>query len=320
MRKKNSRTFELLILGSSSAMPSADRFPSAQILNIQEALFLIDCGEATQNRLFEHRTHWNRITYILISHMHGDHVFGLPGLITTFCHLGRQEPLILVGPEGLEEFLNASIQYSHSHLTFEIKYIKVNHLNSECIFDDGELVIQTIPLYHRVPTIGYLFKVNMITRKLNLDKMESLSIPVHEFKKITQGEDIEDNEGTVYHAEDLSTVESWHCSYAYCSDTKYNEAIIPLIDQVDVLYHETTYLNELADKAEATGHATAYQAATLALKARVGALVTGHYSSRYKSLYPLLEECKSIFENTILGREGLKIDIAELKKTSKLKT
>lgn len=309
MTKKNSHLFELLILGSSSAIPSDDRFPSAQLLNMREQLFLIDCGEATQNRLWSFKVRWSKISHICISHLHGDHVFGLPGLITSFSHLQRKEPLTICGPEGIQDFLEGTLRHSRAHLNFEIHYLELDHRSGTKFYDDGLLSITSFPLNHRVPTIGYVFKVEEHYRKLNIEKISQYAIPVSQYKKVVAGESISDMEGNVYTADEFSAPVHYLKSYAYCSDTRYDESIISFIKDVDVLYHETTYLEALAHKAQETGHSTAHQAAIMAKKSGVGRLITGHYSSRYHELNVFLQECQSVFPNTILGKEGLLVQI-----------
>ncbi|MBK9272700.1 MAG: ribonuclease Z [Saprospiraceae bacterium] len=306
--KKNSIPFDLLILGSSSAIPSDSRFPSAQVIRMGEDLFLIDCGEASQNRLWAHRVKWNKIGWILISHMHGDHVYGLPGLITSFCHLQRENPLKIAGPRGIKDYLHNIFYHSQVKPCFEIEFIELDQKPS-IVMDEEWRSIQAFPLDHRIPTMGYQLKIHKQIRRLNMDKLDQLSIALEDYQRIIIGESVCDSEGRVYHADELTFTEEFRRSYAYCSDTRYMESLIPKLHGTDVLYHETTYLDDLADKAHQTGHTTARQAAEFAKKAEVGQLITGHYSSRYKDLQVILDECRTIFPNTILGKEGLRMEI-----------
>ncbi|MBK7232657.1 MAG: ribonuclease Z [Saprospiraceae bacterium] len=306
--KKNSIHFELLILGSSSAIPSDARFPSSQVLRIGEELFLIDCGEASQNRLWSHRVRWSKIGWILISHLHGDHVYGLPGLITSFCHLQRTQPLIITGPLGIRDFLENILRHSQVHLTFDIEYLELDQ-KVQVIYKDDWRKITAFPLDHRIPTMGYLFEAEKKIRRLDLEKIQKTDIPLDHYQKVVKGETVQDSAGRIYNPDELSFIEIFKRSYAYCSDTRYKESLVSVLKNVDVLYHETTYLHELLDKAIQTGHTTAKQAAEFAKLIQAGQLITGHYSSRYKILTPILEECQSIFPNTVLGYEGLKLEI-----------
>ncbi|MEO6190505.1 MAG: ribonuclease Z [Saprospiraceae bacterium] len=309
MRKKSSITFELLILGTSSATPSKNRYPSAQLLNIQEQLFLIDCGEATQVRLFQHKIQWNQLSHIFITHLHGDHSFGLPGLLSSMGLYNRQHKLTLVGPEGLQEFVETSLRLSFSRINFELEFITLDHTISTIVLEDDELKIISFPLDHRIPCLGYRFQFNSISKKLNKEKIKKYNFSISELKKLKNEEDIILSNGQLIKASEVLDVSHLQKSFAYCSDTRYNESILPYIENVDLLYHETTYENALQEKAYDMGHSTTLQAATIAQKANAKCLVTGHYSSRYIELNNLLVECQSIFPNTILGKENLRISI-----------
>lgn len=309
LKKKNNFRFDLLILGSSSAIPSDTRFPSAQILNINERLFLIDCGEATQNRLWSHRIRWNKIDFILISHLHGDHVYGLPGLITSFCHLQRETPLTVCGPHGIRDFLENILKHSKTQLSFQLDFIELDSDSRSTVFKDSHLHIRSFPLDHRIPTIGYRFDFEKTTRHLNMEILNQLEIPIQQYKTIQEGKAVSDQKGRSFAADELSWTEIFKRSYAYCSDTRYLKSLLTDIGGVDVLYHETTYLKDLQQKAQDTGHSTSIQAAQMAHDAKAGYLITGHYSSRYENLEAFQQECSDIFPNTILGKEGLKVEI-----------
>lgn len=309
MRKKNSNTFELIILGTSSATPSKNRHPSAHLLNIQEQLFLIDCGEASQVRLFLNKIHWNQLSHIFISHLHGDHIFGLPGLLSSMGLNGRQTKLQIVGPEGLQEYVETSLRLSYCQIEFELEFIVINHTQSTNLYNDGELSITSFPLDHRVPCVGYCFKLAMQHQKLNKEKLQNYNLNFSDIKKLQIGENVLLNSGQTLYSKDILYTLPIRKSFAYCSDTRYNESILPYIEDVDLLYHETTYAKDLKQKAFDMGHATTIEAAQMAKLAKVRQLVIGHYSSRYHELQPLLEECQEVFEHTILGVENLRIRI-----------
>ena len=309
MTRRSNTAFELLILGSSSAIPSDSRHPSAQILNIRDRLFLIDCGEGTQNRLWAHRVRWNRMSHILISHLHGDHVFGLPGLLTSLSHLQRTQPLTIAGPLGIKNFVDNIFSHSRTHLSYNLTFMELDSEVEGMVWDDGLIRVRWFPLNHRIPTVGYRFDVEETYRKLKIEKVSSFPIPVNRYRDIQVGKPVSDSGGNIYQADELSDLIHYHKSYAYCSDTRYFESVLENIKGVSVLYHETTYLEELSLKANETGHSTALQAAMIAKKAGVGKLITGHYSSRYDDLMPILKECHSVFPETILGTEGLRLEI-----------
>lgn len=309
MTRRSNTAFELLILGSSSAIPSDSRHPSAQLLNIRDRFFLIDCGEGTQNRLWAHRVRWTRISHILISHLHGDHVFGLPGLLTSLSHLQRTQPLVIVGPQGIKNFVENIFAHSRTHLSYELTFMELDSESEGILMDDGLVRVRWFPLDHRIPTVGYRFDVEETYRKLKIDLVSARPIPVNKYRDIQAGREVSDLDGNKYEADELSEIVHYHKSYAYCSDTRYFESVLKSVKGVSVLYHETTYLHALAGKAHETGHSTALQAAEIAKKAGAGKLITGHYSSRYEDLLPILDECRSVFAETVLGREGLKVEI-----------
>lgn len=309
MGKKNSQTFELLILGSSSATPSQNRHPSAQLLNIQEQLFLIDCGEATQLRLFNHKIKWNNLSHIFITHLHGDHVFGLPGLLNTMGLYGRSQKLILVGPTGIKEFVETILRLSHSHCQFEIDIHELEHTQSSTVLQEEGLEIVAFPLDHRVPCLGYVFRFENESKNFIPEKLSKFELNFSDLRKLKRGEKVLLKNGTFLSPEEVIENTKTKKSFAYCSDTKYNESILPFIHEVDLLYHETTYRHDLLEKAIEMGHSTSIQAATMAKKANVGTLVTGHYSSRYSNLQEIVEECQTVFPNTTLGKEDLRIKI-----------
>ncbi len=303
----NHRTFEVLILGSNSALPVKGRSPSAQIVNIHEQLLLIDCGEGTQFRLAEYRVKRSRIDHILISHLHGDHVFGLPGLITSYNHSGRKNTLHIYGPESLDEYLDTNLRLSAAELQFELDIHILSANTYKKVLAHNGFEVYCFPLDHRIPTVGYLIKEKHPHFHLDGSKIQSVDIKYR--KDLQSGNDVVLEDGTVLRAVDYLADHRPARSYAYCSDTRYCEKLLPYIQGVDLLYHETTYLDEMKEKAKETGHSTARQAAEIARKANAGCLVTGHYSSRYDDLQVILDECLAFFPNTVLGIDGLKIRV-----------
>ena len=309
MRKRNSNRFELTVLGSSSATPSKKRYPSSQLLNIQEQLFLIDCGEGTQLRLFNQKVQWPQLNYILITHLHGDHVFGLPGLLNTISLYQLPQQINLYGPVGIQEFVRTNLRLSHSQIQYVLNITELDHNNPGRVDIDEELYFDFFPLDHHVPCIGYCFRYQSTRINLKKEILDQNPMTFSEIRQIKRGEDIVTKKGArISHEEALET-KIIKKSFAYCSDTQYNESILPFIENVDLLYHETTYKKELHSKAKEMRHSTTSEAARIALKSGAKKLLTGHYSSRYIDIQELVDECKLIFPETILGIEGLTVKL-----------
>ncbi|MGE0561990.1 MAG: ribonuclease Z [Flavobacteriales bacterium] len=303
--------FSVLILGSASASPTLSRNPSAQIININEQYYLVDCGEGTQSRLREHKIKFQRLHHIFISHLHGDHYLGLLGLLQTMHLLGRTLPLHVYGPKQLKEIIDINILYSHSYLKYPLVFHETHVNGSEVLFEDEHITVSTIVLDHRIPCTGFLFKEKPKPRTINIEEVRKHAIPKYALNKLKMGEDYHFTEGKkIIKNIELTFAPEPSYSYAYCSDTKYNEQIIPIIKDVDVLYHEATFLDREATRAEATCHSTAKQAAEIAAKANAKLLIIGHFSNRYKDLGLLLEESKSIFANTLLGLENMTFEVS----------
>ncbi|MGK0364076.1 MAG: ribonuclease Z [Saprospiraceae bacterium] len=297
--------FQLTILGSNSAVPAHGRFTTAQVLQVKNKLYLIDCGEATQSRLGDSNiSRRERIEQIFISHLHGDHVFGLPGLLTSFSLNQRKNPLTIYSPAGLQEMIEAIFKYSYSHLSYDLKFVVVPTDKSVQIFENKDITVTTIPLDHRIPTTGYLFREKEKVRNIRPKKIEEYGIHYSKINAIKEGGDFTAEDGRIIPNEELTMAPPLPRSFAFCSDTTYQESIVSIIKGVDLLYHETTYLDEAKENAVKYGHSTAKQAATIAKMANVGKLVCGHYSSRYQKLDALEAEAKSIFPNSELGLEG----------------
>jgi len=303
--------FELKILGSSSATPSYNRNHTAQILTIGNQLNLIDCGEGTQMQLMRYKVKHQRISNIFISHLHGDHFFGLFGLLSTMHLQQRTTPLTIFGPTGLADILTLQFKYSNTHYNFKLDFQELDTTVHQQIFEDKYITVHTLPMQHRVSCCGFLFREKPKPRHLVKAKLPDFLTPP-QLIRLKNGEDILDETGNILvHNEDVTSEPSRSRSYAYCSDTRYKEDIIPYIKGVDLLYHEATFLDNMLERAVYTYHSTAKQAATLALKAEVKRLLIGHFSVRYKDLTPLLEEAKAVFDNTHLALEGKTIGILE---------
>ena len=295
---------KLTILGCYSATPRIAAHTTAQILETRGHVFLIDCGEGTQMELRKNKIKFNQIKHIFISHLHGDHCFGLIGLISTFRLLNRETNLHIYGPKGLKELILVQLKLSNSWINFELIFHEIESFKSELIYEDDKLEVRTIPLDHRVYTNGYLFKEKPFDRKLDIDAAQANNIDVAYYRKLKQGEDVLNNDGILISKSAVTSKGLVPKCYAFCSDTAYNEDIIPLINEVDVLYHESTFLEAHAKLCSKTKHSTAKQAATIAKKAKVGTLILGHYSSRYSDLEEFRTEALAIFKAVELARDG----------------
>lgn len=293
------------ILGCYSATPRTITNPTSQVLEINNQMYLIDCGEGTQVQLRKHKIKFSRINQIFISHLHGDHFFGLIGLISTFSLLNRPNDLHIYGPKGIKEIILLQIKLSKSYTKYNLFFHELESNESELIFEDDKIAVYTIPLKHRVYTNGYLFKEKPGLRRINIEAATEKNIDVCYFNKLKQGSDLKQEDGTVIENETVTFDPLPTQSYAFCSDTIYNEEIIPLIENVDVLYHESTFLEQDIEKCIPTGHSTAIQAATIAKKANVKNLILGHYSTRYSDINLFKKEADTVFEPTFLADDGL---------------
>jgi ribonuclease Z len=295
---------ELTILGCYSATPKMNTSPTSQILSIRNHIFLIDCGEGTQVQLRKYKVKFSRIRHIFISHLHGDHYFGLIGLISTFTLLGRDKELHIYGPKGIKEIILLQLKYGKSWTNYPLYFHELDTKTPELLFEDEKVIVSTIPLKHRVYTNGFLFKEKEGERKLNIDEVKKANINLAYYKKIKKGFDVKNENGKLISNESLTFDPDIPKSYAYCSDTAYFPACVSQIRNTTVLYHESTFLEEHDELAKATRHSTARQAAAIAKEASVGRLILGHYSTRYSSLQNFIEEAKPIFENVELAKEG----------------
>ncbi|MCC2591508.1 ribonuclease Z [Chryseobacterium sp. MFBS3-17] len=294
----------LTILGFNSAIPTVNSSPTAQFLEMEERHFLIDCGEGTQVQLRKAKARFSKINHIFISHLHGDHCFGLPGLIASFRLLGRETPIHIYGPKGIKEMLETIFRISETHRGFEIIYHELSNTVSEKIYEDKRVEVFTIPLDHRIYCNGYLFREKPGERHLNMKEVAKYpEIETCDYHLIKQGHDFVLSDGYVVKNESLTLEPTRPVSYAFCSDTRYLESIVPIIESVDVLYHEATFLHDLKEMADYTGHTTALEAARIARKANVGKLILGHFSNRYGNLSVFTDEARTVFPNTYLPKQ-----------------
>ena len=295
---------KLNILGCYSATPRTFTNPTSQVLEINNHYFLIDCGEGTQVEIRRHKVKFNSIKHIFISHLHGDHFFGLVGLISTMRLLTREADLHIYAPKGLKEVVTLQMKLANSWTNYQLIFHELTSKNSEVVFEDDKVQVSTIPLDHRVYTNGFLFKEKPGKRKLDITAVENANIDVAYYRKLTQGFDVENNEGKIIKNETVTHSPEKPKSYAFCSDTAYKESIIPLIKDVDVLYHESTFLEQHAHLAPKTKHSTAKEAAKIAKQANVGKLILGHYSTRYADLNAFKNEANEHFKNVELADDG----------------
>ncbi|SEH65555.1 ribonuclease Z [Paenimyroides aquimaris] len=295
---------KLNILGCYSATPRTITNPTSQVLEINNQMYLIDCGEGTQVQLRKHKIKFSRINQIFISHLHGDHFFGLIGLISTFSLLNRPNDLHIYGPKGIKEIILLQIKLSKSYTKYNLFFHELESTESELIFEDDKVEVHTIPLKHRVYANGFLFKEKPGLRRINIDAAQEQNIEVCYFNKLKQGSDLQREDGTIIKNETVTFDPQPIQSYAFCSDTVYNEEIIPLIKEVDVLYHESTFLERDIEKCIPTGHSTAMQAAEIAKKAHVKNLILGHYSTRYPEIELFKKEAETVFQPVLLADDG----------------
>jgi len=296
---------KLTILGCHSATPRTNTNPSSQVLEMQNHMFLIDCGEGTQIELRRHKIKFSRIKHIFISHLHGDHYFGLVGLISTFRLLTRISELHIYAPKGLKEVITLQMKLSDSWTDYPLIFHELESNSSQLIFEDNKVEVYTVPLDHRIYTNGFLFREKIRERKLDINAAEEAKIDKAYFRKLKLGADVYNEEGQLIKNSQVTKDPVKPKSYAYCSDTAYSEAIVPLIKDIDVLYHESTFLSKNEDLCKSTKHSTARQAAIIAQKADVKKLILGHYSTRYKDYQLFKSEAQEVFNNVALAQDGI---------------
>jgi len=295
---------KLTILGCHSATPRDNARPTAQILEMKGHLFLIDCGEGTQMALRRNKVKFARIKHVFISHLHGDHVYGLIGLISTFCLLSRESDLTVYGPKGIKELILVQLKLAGVYTSFSLRFRESEINTPQLLLEDDSLTVTTIPLEHRIFTHGFLFKEKPGDRHLDVVACQEHNIDKAYYRKIKQGHDHIQEDGEVIENELLTTDGEKPKSYAFCSDTIYKEDIVPQITGVTALYHESTFLKSHEHLCEKTKHSTAEQAAKIALKAKVGTLILGHYSSRYGDYELFRKEAQEVFQNSELAMDG----------------
>jgi len=295
--------FAVTILGNNSALPAYDRHPSAQIVTINDQLLLIDCGEGTQMQLSRYKIRRGKLNHIFISHLHGDHYFGLIGLISSMALLNREQPLHLFAPAGLEEIIALQLKVASTTLPYELVF---HPLNEEgIILDTPKFSVETFHTQHRIPCWGFLIKEKKHPRKLDKEKAIDLDIPAAYYSSLKMGYDYTAKDGSVVYNDQVTLPNLPAKSYAYCADTIYDERLIEIARDVTMIYHEATYLNGMEERAAARFHSTTSQAATIALNANVGCLLLGHFSSKFEELHDYLKEALEVFPKTQLAIEGV---------------
>jgi ribonuclease Z len=301
--------FKVHILGCGSALPTLQHNASSQIVELREKLFMIDCGEGTQMQLRRSRIHFSKIIAVFISHLHGDHCFGLPGMISTFGMTGRTAPLHIYAPAAFEPILDQTLSFFCQGLEFKVVFHAVDTTQNKVVYEDRSLTVETIPLQHRIDCCGYLFREKPILPHIRRDMIDFYKIPISQINNIKAGADWVTPEGEVIANSRLTTPAEPARSYAYCSDTRYIKTLHELVKGVSTLYHESTYSAEDAERARLYWHSTSQDAAKVARDASVGKLLLGHFSARYNNESQLLEEAKEIFPNSYLTCEGATFDI-----------
>lgn len=296
--------FDVTILGSSSATPIFNRNPTAQALNCNEHIYLIDCAEGTQQQMLRFDVKSSKIDCIFISHLHGDHYLGLVGLLSSMHLNGRKRALKLFGPPELMEIIDLQLKCSQTSFQYELEFKPTQVKQTEIIFENQDIRVETIILQHRIPCTGFLFRQKQRQRKVIREKAETLNIPIDYLKLIKGGADYFDMTGKRYPNAELTTAAEPAKTYAYCSDTLANDTYLAQISNTDLLYHEATFAHDMLERALETHHTTAKQAAEIAMVTGAKKLLIGHFSARYKSLEPLLEEARAIFPPTELALEG----------------
>ncbi len=294
----------LTILGCHSATPRTTAHPTSQILEIRGHLFLIDCGEGTQVQLRRYKVKFSRIRHVFISHLHGDHFFGLVGLISTFRLLGREAELNIYGPKGIKEAITLQLKLGKSWTNYPLYFHELDSNEPQVLLEDEKVSVTTVPLDHRVYTNGFLFREKPGERKLNIDAARKANVDLSYYSKLKQGHDVVNNDGKIVANRDVTLDPEPPRSYAFCSDTAYCPEIVPQLKDITALYHESTFLEEHHHLCETTKHSTAKEAAVIAKKANAGTLILGHYSGRYGDLNLFKEEAQEIFNNVELAEDG----------------
>jgi ribonuclease Z len=298
---------QVTILGNGAGGPFQGRHYTAQLLQVQHTVYLIDCGEGTQHQLYHHRVRHDHLEQIFISHLHGDHVFGLIGLLTSFCLKKRTAPLHLFGPEGLRGLIETTSAFAGVRYPYELVFHEVDTTVVRQVFENELITVSTIPLDHRTLCTGWLFREKMRPRNMRPDKIEEYGIPFQVILGIKAGNDLVLPDGSTVPNAELTLDPPRPRSYAFCSDTAPSEAVVAAVQGVNLLYHEATFTDEHLEEAAIAYHSTAAQAADVARRAGVGQLLLGHFSARYKDLARHLAEAQVVFGNTLLAEEGAEL-------------
>ncbi len=295
--------FGVTILGNNSALPAYDRHPTAQVVTLNDQLFLIDCGEGTQIQMARYKIRWSKIHHIFISHLHGDHYFGLIGLVTSMGLLGREQELNLYGPPQLEDIIQLQLKVADTTLPFPLIFHKLE--KEGLIVDTAKFQVECFATQHRIPCWGFVIREKKKPRKINKEKVLASGIPAVYYERLKNGDDYETKDGSIIKNETVTIPNKTPRSYAFCADTIYDESLCAKVQQVSMLYHESTYLKDLAERARARFHSTTEQAANIAKKAAAERLLIGHFSSKYENLHEFLDEAKAVFLDTELAIEGV---------------
>jgi len=295
---------KLTILGCHSATPRTNTNPTSQVLEMKNNMFLIDCGEGTQVELRRHKIKFSRIKHIFISHLHGDHYFGLVGLVNTFSLLTRETDLHIYAPKGLKEVITLQMKLAKGWTNYKLIFHELKSKETELIYEDDKVEVHTIPLNHRIYTNGFLFKEKENERNLDINAVREANIDMAYYRKLKQGADVLNEDGVLIDNKTVTKDPLPPKSYAFCSDTVYDESILPIIKDTTVLYHESTFLDKNENLCQRTKHSTAKQAATIAKKANVETLILGHYSTRYDGYDEFKTEAETVFKNVHLSKDG----------------
>lgn len=302
--------FEVTILGSNSAIPAHGRNQTSQLVSVGNSFLLIDCGEGTQIQLRKFKLKFGRIDFILISHLHGDHFYGLMGLISSFHLVKRERLLTIFGPSGLDEIITTQLKYTNTKLSFPLRFVPTQAEGKNLILEEPMFRVFTFPLQHRIPCTGFLIEEKPGLRNMVKEKLVKTKMPVEAIVSLREGKDVVDPDGKIlYRVEEYTYPPKQSKKYGYCSDTVFDPTLVNFINGVDLLYHEATFGDDETERAGTTFHSTSRQAGIIAMKANVGKLLLGHYSSRYKDLTPILDQAKEVFENTYLSEEGVTYSI-----------
>ncbi|NLR80090.1 ribonuclease Z [Chitinophaga eiseniae] len=297
--------FAVTILGNNSAIPTLTRHPTAQIVTCNDQLLLVDCGEGTQIQMAKYGIRRSKLRYIFISHLHGDHYFGLIGLLNTLSLMGRTEPLSVYAPPELEQIIQLQLDCSATVLKFELSFVPLQPGYSGLILEDRELQVRCFPTQHRISCFGFSFEWRKRKRKLLPDQARAYEIPAAYYSKLQDGADYQRKDGSIVKNDWVTLPPPAGKRYVYCADTIYDTGLLPWLQGAEMIYHETTYLHDLQERAAERYHSTSIQAASLAAAAGAGKLLIGHFSSKYTELQPFLDESRSVFETTEIAEEGV---------------